>query len=1218
MKGNAYLQLPEKLKGSCHILNIQNRDEKCAIWCILAHLHPKYRQEGERRYRIQDAEEYYIYEDDINTLGIEFPLKIPDVSTLETINNLNINIFSFDKLFRIIPIRISEQHNVPPARHIDLLYIVNSTQSHYCLITNLESLCRKQVTSHKGDSILCRRCLHFCTSKKSFDRHTELCIKHIPQRTWFPQKNDPSGRDKAKFTHTERQLPLPFYFVADFECILEKYDTCPPDPSQSNTTSLNRHIVCGAAYSINSIDPRFYRLPRIFTREEEGKSITEQFLDSILKDAQDIRQVIRREVVMEDLTDEQLNDYHSIDAICHICKTRITEVDIRCRDHCHITGCYRGPTHQRCNLNYSINKENIQIPCFFHNLKSYDAHLLISAAQTHHGDIKVIPTTTEKYISFTIGDITFKDSYAFTQASLDTLVNTLTLDQFINTRKWLDHWHISQEESDRIDSVAITSYQDTPYQQPILTIEQRKQVETDLMLLKCKGIYPYEYMDSLERFKETMLPPIDAFRSQLHAGKGITIDEYSHANEVFSHFQMKTLQEYHDLYLLQDVLLLEDVITAFRTVCLNAYGLDPLHYHTAPALTWDAGLKYTKVELELFTENDVDKFLFVENGIRGGISMASHRYAKANHPDYKDCGYWDGGRTPRQQLLYLDAVNLYGFAMMEYLPFGGFEWENLMDYVKYEELMSGGDYNRIVSDWILSIPADSDVGFLFEIDCRIPDNKHKFFCDYPLAPERKVVSGQDLSSYQRDILRQNIIDASNEEFLSEDRIDDEIESYVSAKKLILDLNKKEKYIVHYRNLQLYLKLGLQVTNIHRVLKFKQKPWLAQYIIFNTEMRKRAVNEFEKSFFKLMNNAFFGKTMENVRKRRQIDLVNTSDKMVALTSQPTYQRITKFREDLSAVERIQRTVTLNKPIYVGLCVLELSKWLMYDFYYNVLGQIFSPERIRLLFTDTDSLCISIKGYDNIYDTLAQSIIHDHNYPGERTSALSYFDMSEYSSNHRIWKGMCEPGISDMKLVNKKVPGKMKDELAGHPLLEVTALASKCYAYIKLVPIKEGNPQTHIVEIKKLKGTQKCVVECDIQFDHYKSSLLRGVTYVASQCSLRSQKHTIRTQMIRKVATGPFDDKRYLFADGINSLPYGHYQLALVDNVQNRLADELDIDELTGASQLRRACSELRDALGLDDYDRPPLLKDVSDVEALIYRVVYNRQVMSRCICSNNQQ
>ena len=1192
---------------------MKNQDARCAMWCILAHLHPTYWGNGSR---ISDVEAYYLYESELDMSEITFPLKIADIGNIEILNDLNINIFSIDKDCKIIPIRISEQHNVAPARHIDLLYIVNDTQSHYCLITNLEKLCRSQVTTHHGNNILCKRCLHFCRGRETFERHIELCKKYIPQRTLFPQKNDCNGKDKVKFTNVERQLPIPFYFVADFECILQKYSTCLPDPAQSSTTPLNSHIVCGAAYSINSIDPRFYRAPRLFTKDEGDKCITEQFLDSILKEAREIRQVLRREVVIEDLTDDQLNDFNALDAICHICKKQFEAIgprSIRCKDHCHVTGCYRGPAHQGCNINYSINKENIQIPCFFHNLKNYDAHLLISAAKVCHGDIKVVPATTEKYITFTIGDITFKDSYAFTQASLDSLVNNLSVDQFINTRKWLEHWQVHNVDNEQIDAVDIHNYQESPYRQPILSNEQKHRVEEDLMLLKRKGLYPYEYMDSFDRFKETMLPPIDAFRSQLHGGKGITIKEYSHAQEVFRYFKMETLQDYHDLYLLQDVLLLEDVINAFRTICLNAYGLDPLHYHTTPALTWDAGLKYTGVELELITEDESEKFLFIEAGIRGGISMISHRYAKANHPDYESYGYWDGGLSPRKQLLYLDAVNLYGFAMSEYLPFGGLEWDDVMDYLNYEALMSGGDYSEIVSDWILPIPADSDTGFLIEIDCNIPNAFHGRLSDYPIAPESKEVGGNALSSYQRNILRQRIIESHNEDekgVLSEERINKEIDSYASSKKLILDLNKKEKYIVHYRNLQLYIRLGLRVTKIHRVLRFKQKPWLAKYISFNTDMRKKATNEFEKDFFKLMNNAFYGKTMENVRKRRQIDLVNTSEKMIALTSQPTYRRITNFKEDLSAVERIQRSITLNKPIYVGLCVLELSKWRMYDFYYNVLSQIFRPECIRLLFTDTDSLCVAISNYENIYDTLAQS------------SALSHFDMSNYPSNHRIWKDMCISLIRDIKQANKKVPGKMKDELGGNALLELVGLQAKCYAFRQLVPVKEGeegeeNPQQNedciglqamshttggkIVEIKKLKGIQKCVVETDIQYEHYMSSLFSKDTYIASTCSLRSLKHAVQTQKILKVATGPFDDKRYLLPDGINSLPYGHYALQAVKMVEDRVRKGLDSNESRRSCQLSRASTVLRTAFGPNDcYERPSWLEGASQFEVLMYR------------------
>ena len=153
-----------------------------------------------------------------------------------------------------------------------------------------------------------------------------------------------------------------------------------------------------------------------------------------------------------------------------------------------------------------------------------------------------------------------------------------------------------------------------------------------------------------------------------------------------------------------------------------------------------------------------------------------------------------------------------------------------------------------------------------------------------------------------------------------------------VQKLILTLRNKEKYVLHYRNLQLYLDLGLKLTKVHRALEFNQSPWLKQYIDFNTEKRKYAKNSLEKDFFKLMNNSVFGKTMENLRKRVDIRLV-TNEKLLKLTSKPTYVSSKIFNENLVAVHKIKEILTLNRPAYVGMCILDLSKTLMYDFHYN---------------------------------------------------------------------------------------------------------------------------------------------------------------------------------------------------------------------------------------------------------------------------------------------
>ena len=163
--------------------------------------------------------------------------------------------------------------------------------------------------------------------------------------------------------------------------------------------------------------------------------------------------------------------------------------------------------------------------------------------------------------------------------------------------------------------------------------------------------------------------------------------------------------------------------------------------------------------------------------------------------------------------------------------------------------------------------------------------------------------------------------------------------------------------MHYRNLQLYLSLGLKLKKVHRVLEFDQSPWLKQYIDFNTQKRMNAKNSFEKDFFKLMNNSVFGKTMENIRKRVDVRLVTDQKKLSKLVSKPTYVNSKIFNEDLVAVHKIKETLTLDRPAHVGMCILDLSKTLMYDFHYNYIQEKYGS-RAKLLFTDTDSFCYEI--------------------------------------------------------------------------------------------------------------------------------------------------------------------------------------------------------------------------------------------------------------------
>ena len=214
---------------------------------------------------------------------------------------------------------------------------------------------------------------------------------------------------------------------------------------------------------------------------------------------------------------------------------------------------------------------------------------------------------------------------------------------------------------------------------------------------------------------------------------------------------------------------------------------------------------------------------------------------------------------------------------------------------------------------VMSISEKSPIGYFLEVNLEYPDELHQLHNDYPLATEKLAVSSDMLSKYCKEIADKYEIKVGD------------------VKKLIPNLGNKTKYVLHYRNLQLYLSLGMKLTKIHRVLKFKQSDWMKKYIDFNTEKRKNAANDFEKDFFKLMINSVYGKTIENLRKRINVRLVNNAKDFLKYTSRPTYVTHKLFDKNYGAIHEIKPVLMLNKSIYVGFTVLELRTWLMHDFH-----------------------------------------------------------------------------------------------------------------------------------------------------------------------------------------------------------------------------------------------------------------------------------------------
>ena len=377
----------------------------------------------------------------------------------------------------------------------------------------------------------------------------------------------------------------PFLFL-DFEAFNKKL----PQPiTDSKTEKKTKHKPSGFAYKRISTDPR-YRKPIV---KYTGDDVALTFLEMMEDEQIEIEKILKKITPMN-LTPIQEMEFQKAE-YCHICEKKFykNSKNIRVRDHDHLTGEYRGPSHQTCNLKF---KNSYKLKVFMHNAKNYDTHLIMQGVSKFSPDkVTCIPQNAEKYISFTIDKIEFVDSYQFLSTSLATLTKNL-----LSSGK-----------------------------------ENFKNVASDmpagcLDLLCQKSAFPYTWFDSKEKLKETALPPIEAFHNDL-TNEDCSQEAYDHSQAVWKRFEMQTFQDYHDFYMKMDILLLADCFEYFRDVCLERYGLDPCHYYTCPGLSWDAMLKTTGVELELI--QDYDKYLMFESGIRGALSCISDREGIPNNPD---------------------------------------------------------------------------------------------------------------------------------------------------------------------------------------------------------------------------------------------------------------------------------------------------------------------------------------------------------------------------------------------------------------------------------------------------------------------------------------------------------------------------------------------------------------------------------------------------------
>ncbi|MFN9115765.1 MAG: hypothetical protein ACK5XN_37405, partial [Bacteroidota bacterium] len=722
--------------------------------------------------------------------------------------------------------------------------------------------------------------------------------------------------------------PVPFVIYADGESILRKIK----EEQEKNTMIYQNH-------QVNNLGCKFVsQYPEVLDdeyKEFHGENSMKEFLTYVFEMQNKCLGVLssKNAKPMDKLTKSERFSYNAANN-CHICgggfKPKSKSM-YKVRDHCHMTGKYRGAAHSSCNL--AFNYKFFKLPIIFHNLRGYDSHFIFQyigqfkdmfkpkeelkteeekQEEQRQLNITCIPNTMEKYLAFTIEKCVFLDSAQFLAASLESLVEGLNKAKDEKLFKHFNHGF-------------------------------RNSTDEVKQLLRQKGVFPYDWYDSNEKLNYDGLPSQKDFYNKLNECN-ISDDDYTRAQRVYNLAGCKNFKDYLGLYLKCDVLLLADVFENFRVMTLKYYGLDACHYFTSPGLSFDAMLKMTKAKIECFEEGQEEMLDLIEKNMRGGISMISNRYAKANNEYMKNFDPTE----PKTWIMYLDANNLYGGAMSEPLPGGDFKFAD------------------VPLDVILNTPKDSRIGYIVQCDLKVPEELHDYFNDYPLAPENCL--GEYSKTMQE---KYKIINGKN--------------PISTVSKLIPNLRNKTDYVLHYRNLQLYVQLGLEVTKVSKVISFTQEAFLKKYIDFNTDKRSKTKNDYEKDLFKLMNNSVFGKCLENVAKRINVDLMTDSKKFVKKTSKPNFKDFRIFSEGLAAVEMSKTEVVYNRPMIVGFAILELSKLHMYNFHYNVMKKEFKDD-IKLLFTDTDSLCYHIKT-ENFFDFMKKN--------------LDEFDTSEFPSTHECY-------------------------------------------------------------------------------------------------------------------------------------------------------------------------------------------------------------------------
>lgn len=823
-----------------------------------------------------------------------------------------------------------------------------------------------------------------------------------------------------------------------------------------------------------------------------------------------------------------------------LASTHATNTCVKVRHHAHIAGEYFNGVEMKyynagdyicsccskCNLQLSFNKTTYKLPVYFHNASRYDNTFIMRILAKYKivnpkCKLEVIPTAMDKEMLITFNNIDFKDSYKMISNSLKNIVRQILgsdLNNYPVTKQLLKQYLIDHNK-----------HYDDSY----------------IELMTRKEPMFYNLITSYNTLKNQRMPKINKCYDEL-SNTFMSQEDYNHMKLLWDTFHIQTWSEYYELYNILDVTLLADSFEHFRNSTFKTFNVDPAHYITTPQMSYSLFLKnisnedtsrfeeqankWTKYQMKisaneghteqemhdifmkrmsefhecggirLLSNKDMDAFLSLKSNLRGGLTQITTRYATSEESE-------------DDSIFYLDANNLYGGVMHRMMPYDIVyntkdDWKNIR--------------TMNPNEWILSLDTFDKYGYFIECDIECDKKDFDKFNDLPLFPTQRV---GEYSPYMKEFAKKyDLADMLNENDKTE--------------KLICDLLPKNHYVVHYSMLQLGVKLGYRVTKIHNIIKFKQAPFIFEYVNQLSELRAKSKTAVLKNLFKLLANSIYGKFVETGLKRMKVKIAMNKKEQNAIISKYTIDLIDGmelYDDNIWIAKLFNPVKRMMKPFFIGFAILDMSKYIIYDFYYNKLKTTFN--NVTLLGQDTDSLIIKITDNNTINKMLDNYKSFD--FSELDTSSFFYKKLVDYYKQHYD-ENSNFPTLESFVNYNKKVAGPIfKDEHQGNRILEFCGLRPKLYCILdersiihnaaKGVPRSVTDADNNSINIKNIEMYKRILFP-----EKKQDAVLTG-----SFKRIANSKMSIRTETQSKVLFTCLDNKRYVCEDAIHTKAFGYY-------------------------------------------------------------------------------